>query len=349
MPVYRNHQGSMNIADTPIDAIQQALVVLQDSPQYRGKKSYKDIVKAVSERAKNERKEMASALREKIKTTSDERLKGKLQEELKKLDQGTVSPLEVANTLVGLLNDPISTIAEKVPLVPSKAKEIAITGYQLTANTLVTVQLFAPTVQVSSSATAILTPSSAAMSAAGLGSLCPLTMVLAPLSGITGVALMAGKNMSLKDVKEKAERGQGGQYQCICTGRACLKGLDFIIDRSDGLAARIAIASTVVGAVPVALYTIGRKTINKFKGTESEKHQTATHLWTAAQTQGKFSLIITPKGLEPKIEINKAGCPLATVIIATLFGEFAVGTSFPKTIATVAAMDGINNIKREID
>lgn len=356
MPVYRegNAHIQKQVAGTPVDIIQQALVILDQDPRYKVKeKSYSKLVKIINERHKADQQAMTQALQRQIESlqtstgTQSKALQTALKAELKNLKKSNVNPLVVADRVFNLLNDPVSTIAEKVPLIPGRVKDVAIAGYGVTTGVINTVGLFSSTaIPLSGTAGAVLAPSTTLMTAAGVGSLSPLTMVLAPLCGITSVALMAGQNMALKELLQKPEFAKAGHYFCSCG--TCKDALEFIIDRSDGFASRIAITATVVGALPVALYTAGRKIKNKLKGTASEKHQKAKNLWDHARTEGTFTLSLTKEGFVPNIRITKTGCPLATVIIAVLFGEFATGSSFTKTMATIAAIDGIDKIKDEI-
>lgn len=174
-------------------------------------------------------------------------------------------------------------------------------------------------------------------------SLSPLTLALTPIISAGQVFLMAERNFALKDCRPVY---QGGKNLNECSCGTCAKGLDFIIERDDGKVARIGLASTVVLAVPVLLYTMGRKMYHKTQGKESEKHKVAQNLWTYACSEGVVS---TTEDGTPEILLTRAGCPMAISIINALFEEYERKTNYIQTIAAIAAINGIDKIKALIN
>lgn len=313
-----------------VDVIQRAVVLIKNTEEYK-LATFNTIRKAIIERDKSERGNLIQFIND-LKQP-DKELE-ELRDDLKKKKISThKAALKLSAWLANTLRNPLSgpyLLKDKY----TKPREIIGTSTDLVTGVLTTTHLVAH--QVPTVASALVGLSHVGV----LTSLCPLTMVLSPLCSLTAISLMASRNYALKDVKEESDKGRIPVYQCTKKWE-CKKALDFIIDRDDGKIGRIGIAATVVGAVPVLLYTLGRKTVHKFQGENSEKHKFAKCLWDAAQVTGKFE--------DGNIEIETAGCPLATTIIATLFEEFAKGTCFINTIAAIAGQDGIERIKRTIN
>lgn len=168
----------------------------------------------------------------------------------------------------------------------------------------------------------------------------PLLVALTPMISAAQVFSMASRNMALKDLSDLAH---------VCECGTCRKGLEFIVDRDDGKAARIALSSTVVGLPFVALYTVGRKTYHKFQGDQSEKHQVAQNLLihgqkiTAAKDPKTGQVDVDSNG---KLQVVTKGCPIAIATIATLFEDsITKGSCFIQTISALAAQDSIKEIK----
>lgn len=320
-------------------------------------------------RIKQERKDnLAFALKTQealiatIEETKDEKTKLELKKALEELKLVTMHLkkggsaglrlVKISQMICGIIANPINaglTIAgNALPGTAGKLTKAAGTLYGLTTGFLGFINLVGKAahsgagviVLNSTAAKVILSPTATALVALGgsqVVAYIPLTMVLSPVIGVGSLYMMAGKNMALKDIVDGPD---SKKYRCTCGN--CAKGLDFIIDRSDGLAFRIGVTATVVGAFPVALYTVGRKFVHKLQGENSEKHVVAQRLWTAAQPEGE----ITEDG---NITIKKEGCPRAIFIIGTLMGEFTKGSAFTSTIATILGQDGINKIKGMID
>ena len=218
--------------------------------------------------------------------------------------------------------------------------------YTIGTHTITVINLVHPaTLSVTGGAQWLVSPTAAALGAAHLSALNPLTLALSPWIGALSVYLMAGKNMDLKDIQQRSSLNYG-MYYCSC--RNCDDSLTFIVDRSDWKAFRIGISATVVGA-PFALGYLGlRKLKHKLQGVNSKKHQVATALWNAAQCQG--NMVIDLHKDELIIKVTQLGCPRALAIIATLFGGIEGGGMIP-AIATICAdsASGIKAIKKEID
>ncbi len=217
--------------------------------------------------------------------------------------------------------------------------------YSTATGTITVINLFHPAaISLTEGAQLVLSPTSALMGALHLSALNPLTLVLFPWINALKVYSMAGKNMGLKDIAQTTSNY--GTNRCSCGH--CQNNLAFIIDRSDWFAFQLGVSATVVGAPFAMGYRGLRKLKNKFKGTNSEKHQVATSLWEAAQIQGDMAINLHKE--EQSIVVKKMGCPRAISIIATLFGGLEGGGVVP-AIATICAnsTSGIRAIKGAID
>ena len=217
--------------------------------------------------------------------------------------------------------------------------------YNTTTGSITVINLFHPAaITLTGGAQLLLSPTSALMAALHLSALNPLTLVLFPWINALKVYSMSGKNMGLKDIAQAASNY--GTNRCSCGH--CQNNLTFIIDRSDWFAFQLGVSATVVGAPFAMGYRGLRKMKNKFKGTNSEKHQVAKSLWEAAQIQGNMTVHLDKD--EQSIHVKKMGCPRAIKIIAMLFGGLDGGGVAPAIAAICAnSTSGIRAIKGAID
>lgn len=342
-----------------IDGKQQKYIGSADKIADYITKKIKDEQKKNLEYAKELEKNIKSAIKS---SETDEETKEQLRTILPELEKITAQPKNIPNAgmqlvkisqmVCGIVANPISGVSNiatgYLKGSASKVSKTLLTLYGLTTGFLGFINLIGRAANAgkgviliqNTTAKIILSPTSYSIGALGgaqAAAYTPLTMVLSPLIGVTSIYMMAGKNMALKDLRQNVE---SLKYRCTCG--LCEKGLEFIIDRSDGLACRIALTATVVGAFPVAAYTAIRKIKHKLQGEDSKKHQVAKALWVNAKPEG----VMDEDG---NIIIEREGCPRAILIIGTLYGEFKKGTTFTRTIATILAQDGINKIKGMID
>lgn len=167
-------------------------------------------------------------------------------------------------------------------------------------------------------------------------------------SALSGVELL-GKLNCLDELRKMADKQNTGMYQCTCMG--CKNNLENLIQEIE-TQKKIAISGTVSAGLLSTAAKLKRHIAQTLELSMDKPKEIAQSLWNAAQTETSTILVNNVSGIVglSKLDttLKQRGCPMATLIIASLFDELGPNSDFSQTIAAILSDEGVDKIRDKI-
>lgn len=315
--------------DTDLNAIHLVFGTIRESAEYRGG-GLRRTVGGILDFIKQQQAEMR-----------------RIERELKRLARqgGSSTTSKVGKGVLNTGKMVANPVTGGMSLIPSDKVAKATEVVSLASDSVKVAGMVHP-IAMPLGAKLVLSPTPALMGLAGASAYTPLTYALAPWLSALTVSLMAGKNMSLKDIRERPT-GSWNRWYCKC-GR-CNEGLDFIIDRSDWKVASVGLCAGIIPAPFVGGGYLVRKLYHKAQGSQSKKHRVAQQLYDSASGRLQWRVRQIPTSLPDSrpyrvLSFIDAGCPRAISILCALMNPLKTAA-----VMTADAADAVLVIKKTID